>query len=146
MSPFFQQTQDWQPLTNEQVYRLWKNTYDNARNGSGGGNRVTDLRKQGFSENEIKIKANIKDFTLTKEYIQELWCNQRGRCDDLNKLINPSELFNKENTFQPSLDRIDDNFGYIEGNVRIVFRFLNLGRRKTSLNEWKNGLKEILDK
>ena len=67
MSPFFQQTQSWQPLTKDQLYRLWKNTYDNARNGSGGGNRVTDLRKQGFSENEIKKKANIKDFTLTKE-------------------------------------------------------------------------------
>ena len=144
MSPFFQQTQDWQPLTKDQLNRLCKNTKDNARNGSVGGTRVTELRNQGFSEDEIKLKANIKEFTLTKEYIQELWCNQKGRCDDLGKLIDPNELFNKENTFQPSIDRIDDQIGYIEGNVRIVFRFINLGRAKTPLNVWKIGLKQIL--
>jgi hypothetical protein len=143
MSSFFTEIQDWQPLSKEQVYKLWKSAYDNARNGSGGGNRVTDLRKQGFSETEIKIKANIKEFNLTKDYVQWLWCNQKGRCDDLNILIDPNELFIKGSTFSPSLDRINDKMGYVEGNVRIVFRFLNLGRSKTPITKWKIGLSRI---
>ena len=143
MSQFFSETGDWFPLTKHQLDRLWKNTKDNARNGSGGGKLVTSLRKQGFSENEIRVKANIKDFNITKDYLQSLWCNQMGRCADFNSLIDPNELFVKKSTFSPSIDRICDELGYIEGNVRIVFRFSNLGRQATPLNTWKHRLSII---
>jgi len=143
MNKFFEQSQDWSPLTKEQLTKLKRKAYDNARLGNGGGNLVTSLRQQGLSEEEIGIRVGRKEFDLTDEMIQEVWCNQRGRCDDLKVLIDADELFVTRSMFAPSIDRIDNRFGYIEGNIRITLVWTNVGRGEMDIDVWKEKIKEI---
>ena len=143
MNKFFEQSQDWNPLTKEQLTKLKRKAYDNARLGNGGGKLVTSLRKEGLSEEEIGIRVGRKDFDLTNEIIQEVWCGQGGRCDDFNVLINADELFITRSMFAPSIDRIDNELGYIGGNIRITLVFANVGRSEMDITLWKEKIKEL---
>ena len=143
MNRFFQETQDWQPLTKEQLSKLKRKAYDNARLGNGGGKLVTSLRKEGKTEEEIGIIVGRKDFYLTDGMIQEVWCNQKGRCDDFNVLIDADELFVTRSMFAPSIDRIDNKLGYIDGNIRITLVWANVGRGEMDITTWKEKQKEI---
>lgn len=65
------------------------------------------------------------EFSLSPEYLEELWIKQEGCCA-LSKL--PISLFisSKDSKFHTaSLDRINSNIGYIEGNVQWVHKDIN---------------------
>lgn len=50
----------------------------------------------------------------------------------------PFDITMQNNLTAPSLDRIDNSKGYEKGNVRIVTRFENMGRRDTPFEEFCN--------
>jgi hypothetical protein len=78
-----------------------------------------------------KAKQRSKTFDLTLEHLKDLWEKQQGRC--------PFTGFDLElRTYQSedpplgirsaSLDRIDNDKGYVEGNVRWVSVMFNYAR------------------
>lgn len=76
------------------------------------------------------------EFTITKEYIMELYNNQYGLCNMTNLPI----FFNLSGTDEiptASLDRIDSNIGYVEGNVQWVHKTINLMKNVYNIEEFK---------
>lgn len=65
-------------------------------------------------------------FDLTLKYLAELWFEQNGRCALTNILLDyeKGNLASK-NPFRTSVDRIDNNRGYVKGNVRLLTHWAN---------------------
>jgi hypothetical protein len=79
----------------------------------------------------IKIcKQRKYEFDLTLEYLKIIWDNQKGICpySKVKLYLNThSKLkINKDIRYMASLDRIDSNKGYIQGNVQFVSVAINL--------------------
>lgn len=74
-------------------------------------------------------KRYKQSFNLTNEYLEGLWKKQDGCCNISNiKLELPlgARGFKTKKPFNgASLDRIDSNKGYIEGNVQFICMGLN---------------------
>lgn len=81
-------------------------------------------------------KARNLDFTITIEYIWDLFLKQDGKCALTgSKLEFPIHL--KETAASTaSLDRIDSSQGYIEGNVQWVHKKINLMKRDLHPDEF----------
>lgn len=98
----------------ERRTRLWQNTL------------INDSKKRG------------KEHNLTVNDIDEIYKSQNGLCYWFNIPLIPSD--NKKNPQQPSLDRLDQNKGYIKGNVVLSCYSANIGRNENDLETWKNFL------
>lgn len=67
------------------------------------------------------------------DYLLELWKKQDGRC-----AISGKELScNFNDLFGVSIDRIDPNVGYMEGNVQLVCQAINFAKNKYSNDEMR---------
>jgi len=102
----------------ERRTRLWQNTL------------INDSKKRG------------KEHNLTVKDIDEIHKSQNGLCYWFNIPLIPSD--NKKNPQQPSLDRLDQNKGYIKGNVVLSCYSANIGRNENDLETWKNFLNLLL--
>lgn len=78
-----------------------------------------------------KSKARFKTYNITLEYLKDLWETQDGKCAISGvKMELPATLSQSRNSpFCASLDRIDSEVGYMQGNVQFVTQFCNLGKR-----------------
>ena len=120
-----------------------------SRNGAAGGRTVTLLEKAGYSKDEIYDKIKGHDIGIDYSYLENLFNKQGGKCYWLNTVINPMDVFTSHHPLAPSIDRLDNNKGYVPGNVVITTRFANCGRRNTKdkffsehcLPRLKDGLK-----
>lgn len=73
---------------------------------------------------------------ITPAYLKEVWEKQEGRCVWTNvPLVLPLSSY-KHDTSNPnviaSLDRIDNNKGYVKGNVQFVMTPLNYAKNNFS--------------
>ncbi len=76
-------------------------------------------------------KSRTLDFEISQEYAWDLYQKQAGRCA-LSGIDIPFPKIVTKGNF-PSLDRIDSQLGYVEGNVQWVHKDIN--RMKWSLDE-----------
>lgn len=95
-------------------------------------------------------KRNL-NVNIDIEYLWQLYLNQNKKCalsgvdltlDDFlrkNKKLNINEYY-------ASLDRIDNNIGYIKGNVRWIAREINYMKWKLSDKDFINFCKKISNK
>ena len=83
---------------------------------------------------KIRYSAKERDieFNLTKEYIWNLYIQQNGRCKLTGWKIDFGDgNFEQEHgVTTASLDRIDNNAGYIEGNVQWLHKDVNILKQK----------------
>ncbi len=89
-------------------------------------NGYEDLSGQYFSRLKIGAKRCGRDmpFLITKKYIWELFLRQNKKCSlsGIDLFLDPSNSSKQT----ASLDRIDSNKGYIEGNVQWVHKRINI--------------------
>lgn len=81
------------------------------------------------------------EYNLTKEYIEALLKKQDYKC-----FYTEVELKNEMSIFiQPSIDRIDSNKGYIQGNVVICTVIANTIKQELTINNLYNLLHKFID-
>jgi len=109
----------------------------------------TDLNKRiRFICNAAKTRAKIssREYNITPEYVLKLVEKQNGKCKVTNiefDLTTNNEYY--RNPLGPSLDRINNKFGYIEGNVQIVCNFYNAMKSEWNEQDFKRFLKAAYD-
>ena len=90
-------------------------------------------------------KKRFKDFSITLEYLKEVWEKQNGICPYTGlklKLPENSDTA-KDDVTRASLDRIDSSKGYIEGNVQFISTPINYMKSTMSDSELKDFFKLI---
>lgn len=75
------------------------------------------------------------EFSVSKQYLYDLYYKQNGRCALTGKEMSWDEA---------SLDRIDSNKGYIEGNVQWVLKQVNLMKHKLTTDEFIKICKDVV--
>lgn len=71
-------------------------------------------------------------FTLTTEYLRELWDKQEGRCSYSGILLGNIG----DGYYSPSIDRIDNSIGYVEGNVHWTIWRVNEMKKNMNHNDF----------
>lgn len=83
--------------------------------------------------NSLKYGANKRkiEFNISKEFLWQLYLNQNMKCSitKVNIKLSPKEK-------NASLDRIDSDLGYIEGNVQWVHKKINVIKWNCSTREF----------
>lgn len=93
---------------------------------------------------ERKKKGKNIDFTITKEFLRELWDLQKGKCyyTGIEMRISARDK-HPQHPQHPSLDRKDSNEGYTKENVVFCCQSINFAKSCYSENEFKDFLKLI---
>jgi hypothetical protein len=107
---------------------LWKNGKRKLRNCNKGGTK--DIYNSLYARWKANAKSRNFPFNVDIEYLQKLLENQNFKCAYTNMdMLCPKTYNEKRNmTSSPyliSLDRIDNELGYIEGNVQFVCVWTN---------------------
>ena len=78
--------------------------------------------------------AKFQEFDITLEFLLDLWESQNGICpySKLKMKLPPTLTHNRNDPLCASLDRINPDIGYMQGNVEFVTQFVNLGKNKYS--------------
>lgn len=89
-----------------------------------------DISKHFFGHIKRGARDRNIEFNITIEYVWKLYIEQNRKCS----LTNLDIYFPQKNKadFTASLDRINSNIGYVEGNVQWLHKDLNLMKQKFS--------------
>lgn len=87
-------------------------------------------------------KRNL-EFNISIEYAWEIYKKQGKKCKLSNLPIEFGTKRNKIKTYQASLDRINNNDGYIEGNVQWIVKEINYMKNKIDETTFKFFCKKI---
>ena len=141
------QTIETNLLSTKAINKLYENIRLNSRYGGGGGKYKSALTKSGLSQSEVDLKLNKKTLDsadILKPHIQDVWISQRGRCNKSGVKLDEYYLFTgNQHICAPSIDRIDNDKGYIVGNIQIVMRGINRFKNLTGDDEFLEILKEV---
>lgn len=98
--------------------------------------------------NNLKRNAEKRnlEFDITIEYLHTLYLNQNGKCALCGDEIYFSEARKYTMDTSASLDRIDNDKGYVKGNVQFVSKKLNFAKHKSSNKEFIEMCKKVADK
>jgi hypothetical protein len=77
------------------------------------------------TKNRAKKSKKVLEFNITLEYIKQLWEEQQGRCaltgiPMVHPLRKDGKNVKEKSLFSGSIDRIDNDKGYIVGNIQFV--------------------------
>ena len=94
----------------------------------------------------IKMRGGTSrgyQWDLTPEYILELYEQQEGLCALTGWLIN----WNKKSlTASVSIDRIDSSEGYLQGNVQLLHKDVNMAKQQYSQEYFLSMCKAISER
>jgi hypothetical protein len=102
--------------------------------------------------NKLKIGVYTEEMDFDRNYIKQLFIEQKGMCYWLDIPMNPDNA--PRHSLKPSLDRLDVKRGYTKDNIVLCSLLANMGRYSTSVEEWTDiceklktpkGLINILD-
>jgi hypothetical protein len=116
-------------------------------------NYLTRLVKSNRSNRKFRTEKRNKrgkrpaDFwtesCIAFEFLMELWKEQNGRCAITG--IEMTHLAGEGRTqTNVSIDRIDSSIGYVEGNIQLVCKIVNVMKSELSLADLKLWCKRIL--
>lgn len=109
------------------------------------------MRKNPWSElmsNVKKSKSRTegnskKSVEITEKDLQEQFKKQDRRCYWLGLRLTPTDIFKTYYPLAMSVDRIDNDKGYVVGNIVISCRMANLGRGRYEHDDFKKVIKKI---
>lgn len=93
-----------------------------------------------FSYYLRNCRRRNKEFDLNSEYLVELWNKQEGKCAYTHiplTIINYKNSGKVDFRYAASIDRIDSNKGYIQGNVQFISTSINFMKNKMSDEQTK---------
>lgn len=97
---------------------------------------ISKYHYQSFKE---KHAIRGLDFTITGDYINKIYKAQNGKCVVTGQDV--CSFYNNRNAGSPSvysIDRIDNNKGYIPGNIRLTTKIANMSRGSLTTAEYNN--------
>ena len=111
--------------------KVWASGKRQPRNCNKGG--TNDIHNSLFGRWKANAKSRDYPFTVSIEYLQTLLEGQDFKCSYTNTQMLCPKTYNekREMTSSPylvSLDRIDNELGYVEGNVQFVCVWANKAR------------------
>lgn len=83
------------------------------------------------------LRSRTKTSNLTLEYLLKLWSDQEGRCFYSGITMIQPKYGSGRNPYSPSVDRIDPNKGYVEGNVVWAAWIVNAGKNTLSVSDYE---------
>jgi hypothetical protein len=93
---------------------------------------LSQLISRAKCRKRMHLNVNIDPQTciceINKEFLLKLWNNQNGKC----AISNIAMSTESHDLCKVSLDRIDSSFGYIESNVQLVCKWVNLAKSNAS--------------
>jgi hypothetical protein len=90
-------------------------------------------------------KKRGMEFSITRDYLLKLYHDQNGKCRATGQILKiPTEVDSKT-PWTVSIDRIDNNKGYIKGNVQLVSQIYNLCKNIWSEDDVLEFCKCVLD-
>lgn len=93
------------------------------------------------SLNRYRIVSKFGPTALTAKELRSLFEQQGGRCYWLGIPMVPSRL--KRDPRRPSIDRLDNNRGYVQGNVVLTCQFANMGRSQLDAESFRAFIAEL---
>ena len=85
---------------------------------------VGEVRISHFNKFKTAARTRGLEFSITPEYIQNLWEKSNKKCALSGIPIDWKGV--PINEINASLDRIDSSKGYIEGNVQVIHKHINM--------------------
>lgn len=82
--------------------------------------------------------------TINVEYLDSIWQNQKGRCAYTGEEITLPKKWD-DKTYTASVDRIDSEKGYIEGNIQFVHQSVNLMKNRLTHDFFLEMCKKIVN-
>lgn len=129
---------------NRQINRTVKNKGVHCCSRSCTNKYLSDKKVKPMSYNLRNAKRLSKqkglDCTLTLEYLQDMFDKQKGLCAISGVPIEVVWKNNVKKLNQVSIDRLDNNLGYIIGNVHLVALGINYLRNTFELEDTKQFL------
>lgn len=123
---------------NERIVRSANLTFNRTKNcGKCKWHGYGDIKYKQFYFIRAGAKARNIKFDITIEYIWDLYIKQNRKCALSGIEIIIDRNYNRKNS-TASLDRIDSNRGYIEGNIQWVHKDINYMKLDQTDNEFIN--------
>ena len=110
-----------------------------------GSKKVGEIAGIFYTRYKLAAKNKGKEFTITKEYLSDLFEKQERKCALTGLPIN-IVWGNDSRGCTASIDRINSNLGYIEGNVQFVHIDVNRMKLHHPQDYFINLCKLIVDK
>lgn len=122
----------------KQAHLKFPNTYGFTGIGDIPGQHIGQIRSGAF-------RRNI-EYNVTKEYLWKLFQDQLGKCALTGIEIHfKCRKSGRERKPTASLDRIDSNLGYVEGNVQWVHKDINNMKQHFGLEEFRRYCKMVVE-
>lgn len=129
--------------------KAWSRGIRQPRNCNKGGTK--DIHNALFNRWKANAKSRSYPFEISIEYLQELLENQNFKCAYTNMDMLCPKTYNEKremtsSAYLISLDRIDSELGYVEGNVHFVCVWTNKAKGAYSHETFKeilNNFKQI---
>ena len=122
--------------------------YDQLRSDSGSqysGDVLYGLNKK-FNGSRRRADRMGLGFSITLNYLLQLWIEQRGRCVVTGRMMNFKEGSQRQkNAFGCSIDRINNNQGYVRGNVRLLTHWANNAKSTWPDSVFEDMITEIVN-
>ena len=136
----------------DQILNEGKDSLMSMVPGSRNGHAYADVFKKNYGWYTILINLSEKisdskkrarkrglRFNLDLPYLAEMWINQRGRCALVGVIMDyQSGSRHDKNPYRFGLDRIDNELGYVKGNVRITCHWGNNARNTWADDTFKD--------
>lgn len=99
-----------------------------------------------ITTSRYRAKSVNREHTIDTAYLRQLYQEQEGRCAISGiEMVIRGERCAADSPYSISLDRIDSDKGYVEGNVWLVCTGINLMKSRLSMNQFIEFCQKVVE-